>query len=144
MELFGCYYVKYVVRKDSGRASELKDVIAELKKASIYPDGIRYSTGQYEFAPEIKIVNIYVAKLESDGEEQNLFEGYETVQWQHFDNDKEQREMFEDAVEAIEMSDGVIDFFEWYGAYQDEIEPGDAEIIWNRALEHCGYSGMLN
>ena len=140
----GLYYVKYVVRKDSGRASELDVVIDELKKASMYPDGIKYSTGQYEFAPEIKIANIYVAQMESDGEEQDLFEGYETVQWQHFDNDKEEREMFEDAVEAIEMSDGEIDFDEWYPAFQDVIEPDDAEIIWQRALKHCGYSGMLN
>ena len=51
--------------------------------------------------------------------------------------------MFNDAVEAIEMSDGQIDFDEWYPAFQDYIDYEEAEEIWAEALKHCGYSGML-
>lgn len=68
----GLDYVKYVVRKDSGKAADLEVVVNALKKASVYPDGIKYSVGQYEFAPEIKIANIYVAQMESDGEQLSL------------------------------------------------------------------------
>ena len=45
-----------------------------------------------------------------------LSEGYETIQWRHFDNNREDEEMINDAIEALEMSDGAIDFYEWYGA----------------------------
>lgn len=61
------------------------------------------------------------------------------VQWNHFENGPTNTEMFNDAVEAIEMSDGMIDFVEWYPAFQDYIEPDEAEVIFNKALEQCGY-----
>ena len=64
-----------------------------------------------------------------------LTEGYETVQWRHFDNNREDEEMVNDAIEALEMSDGAIDFFEWYGAYQDEIDIDYAEMLWKKALK---------
>ena len=75
---------------------------------------------------------------------QNIIkEDYNTVQWQHFNNGPTDNEMFNDAVEAIEMSDGKIDFDEWYPAFQDYIDYDEAEEIWVKALKHCGYSGML-
>jgi Golgi nucleoside diphosphatase len=64
-----------------------------------------------------------------------ISEGYDTVQWRHFDNNREDNEMIEDAIEALQMSDGAIDFFEWYGAYQDEVEPDYAEMLWKKALK---------
>lgn len=64
-----------------------------------------------------------------------ISEGYETVQWRHFNNNREDEEMIKDAIEALEMSDGAIDFFEWYGAYQDEVEPDYAEMLWKKALK---------
>ena len=64
-----------------------------------------------------------------------ISEGYETVQWRHFDNNREDEEMVNDAIEALEMSDGAIDFYEWYGAYQDEVEPDYAKMLWEKALK---------
>lgn len=73
----------------------------------------------------------------------NILKEYDIVQWQHFNNGPTNKEMFNDAVEAIEMSDGQIDFDEWYPAFQDYIDYDEAEEIWVKALKHCGYSGML-
>ena len=60
-------------------------------------------------------------------------------EYQNFDNYSSNDEMFNDAVEAIEMSDGIIDFHEWYPAFQDYVEPDEAEEVFNRALRKCGY-----
>ena len=73
----------------------------------------------------------------------NILKEYDTVQWQHFNNGPTNNKMFNDAVEAIEMSDGQIDFDECYPAFQDYIDYDEAEEIWVKALKHCGYSGML-
>ena len=70
-----------------------------------------------------------------------ISEGYETVQWRHFDNDREDEEMVNDAIEALEMSDGAIDFYEWYGAYQDEVEPDYAKMLWKKAVKK--YQSMV-
>lgn len=43
---------------------------------------------------------------------------------------------YNDAVEALEMSDGMLDFYEWYPAFEDELDVEEAEEIFNRALEH--------
>ncbi len=59
--------------------------------------------------------------------------------YQNVDNNSLNDEMFNDAVEAIEMSDGMIDFNEWYPAFQDYVEPDEAEEVFNRALRKCGY-----
>lgn len=60
-------------------------------------------------------------------------------EYQNFDNNSSNDEIFNDAVEAIEMSDGMIDFYEWYPAFQDYVEPDEAEEVFNRALRKCGY-----
>ena len=60
-------------------------------------------------------------------------------EYQNFDNYSSNDEMFNDAVEAIKMSDGMIDFYEWYPAFQDYVEPDEAEEVFNRALRKCGY-----
>lgn len=49
---------------------------------------------------------------------------------------------YQDALEAIEMSDGNIDFQEWYPAFYDELEDGEAEEIFNRAMN--AYNNNLN
>lgn len=91
----------------------------------------------------IKLTETELKNLIKESVNNILKEAYETVQWQHFNNGPTDKEMFNDAIEAIEMSDGQIDFDEWYPAFQDYIDYDEAEEIWVRALKHCGYSGML-
>lgn len=43
----------------------------------------------------------------------------------------------QDAIEALEMSDCGIDFYEWYDAFQDELDVDEAERIFNMALKQC-------
>lgn len=52
-------------------------------------------------------------------------------------------ELFDDAVEAIEMSDGMIDFYEWFPAFQDGIDEDFAEQVFNDAWEHCKANGII-
>lgn len=61
-------------------------------------------------------------------------ERYETVQWQHFNNGPTRNEMLKDAIEAIEMSDNQIDFYEWYDGFEEWCDVESAEEIWNEAL----------
>jgi hypothetical protein len=61
-------------------------------------------------------------------------EAFETVQWQHFNNGPTRTEMLNDAIEAIEMSDNQIDFYEWYDAFEEWCDVESAEEIWNEAL----------
>ena len=51
------------------------------------------------------------------------------------DNSLQGNEYYEDALEAIEMSDGCIDFQEWYPAFYDELDEDEAEQIFNSAME---------
>ena len=51
-----------------------------------------------------------------------------------FEEVDKQSEYYQDAMEAIEMSDGIIDFFEWYPAFSDVLEPDEAEPIFNQAM----------
>jgi hypothetical protein len=91
----------------------------------------------------IKLTETELKNLIKESVNNIIKEAYGTVQWQHFNNGPTDKEMFNDAIEAIEMSDGQIDFDEWYPAFQDYIDYDEAEEIWVRALKHCGYSGML-
>lgn len=92
----------------------------------------------------IKVTESELRNMIKESVQNILKEAYGTVQWQHFNNGPTNKEMFNDAVEAIEMSDGQIDFDEWYPAFQDYIDYEEAEEIWAEALKHCGYSGMLH
>lgn len=47
-------------------------------------------------------------------------------------------EYYDDAMEALEMSDGFLDFDDWYPAFQDELDPDEAEEIFNQALRDYG------
>lgn len=224
----GKTYTAYKIQKNNSKALDFNEVVEIIKKNAEYPNGIKISTGKYEYAPELNFFILYSEEFipdatqlslnlnESEGldnkiddpnythyavnkntnlivygwdytgyegselrqfkndyfivdlrdndlnpkdykiltrkgcisqginpEDNNswsndgitpisqnnseLYEAYETVQWQHFDNDREEEEIFNDAVEAIEMSDGNIDFMEWYPAFQDVIEPDDAD-----------------
>lgn len=91
----------------------------------------------------IKLTESELHALIKESVQNILNEAYETVELQHFNNGPTNEEMFNDAVEAIEMSDGLIDFSEWYPAFQDYIDYEEAEEIWIKALKRCGYSGML-
>lgn len=91
----------------------------------------------------IKVTESELRNMIKESVQNILKEAYGTVQWQHFNNGPTNKEMFNDAVEAIEMSDGQIDFDEWYPAFQDYIDYDEAEEIWVKALKHCGYSGIL-
>lgn len=51
-----------------------------------------------------------------------------------FEEVDKQSEYYQDAIESIEMSDGFIDFYEWYPAFQDVLEPEEAEQIFDAAL----------
>lgn len=92
----------------------------------------------------IKLTESELKTLIKESVNNILKEAYETVQWQHFNNGPTDNQMFNDAVEAIEMSDGQIDFDKWYPAFQDYIDYDEAEEIWTKALKHCGYSGILH
>ena len=43
---------------------------------------------------------------------------------------------YDDAIEALQMSDGFLDFEEWYPAFQDELDVDEAEEIFNMALQN--------
>jgi hypothetical protein len=43
---------------------------------------------------------------------------------------------YNDAIEALQTSDGFLDFEVWYPAFQDELEPDQAEEIFNKALQN--------
>ena len=92
---------------------------------------------------KIKLTESELRNMIKESIQNILKEAYETVQWQHFNNGPTDKQMFKNAVKAIEMSDGQIDFDEWYPAFQDYIDYDEAEEIWVKALKHCGYSGML-
>lgn len=47
----------------------------------------------------------------------------------------EDNEYYQDALEALEMSDCGITFDEWYPAFQDELEPEEAKEIFKTALK---------
>lgn len=51
-----------------------------------------------------------------------------------FEEVNKQSEYYQDAMEAIEMSDGIIDFYEWYPAFHDVLDPEEAEQIFDAAL----------
>lgn len=42
---------------------------------------------------------------------------------------------YDDAIEAIEMTDGCIDFYEWYDAFRDELDLEKGEEIFNSAMK---------
>ena len=67
----------------------------------------------------IKVTEPELRNMIKESVQNILKETYGTVQWQHFNNGPTNKEMFNDAVEAIEMSDGQIDFDEWNPAFQD-------------------------
>lgn len=46
-----------------------------------------------------------------------------------------------DAIEALDMSDGQIDFYEWSAAYQDEDEQYLLNV-WNKACDEVGFSQL--
>ena len=41
----------------------------------------------------------------------------------------------DDALEAIEMCDGMIDFYEWYDAFRNDLDIEEGERIFNMAME---------
>lgn len=43
---------------------------------------------------------------------------------------------YDDAIEALQMSDGFLGFEEWYPAFQDELDVDEAEEIFNKALQN--------
>ena len=51
-----------------------------------------------------------------------------------FESVDNQSEYYQDALEAIEMADGIIDFYEWYPAFHDVLDPEEAEQIFDAAL----------
>lgn len=51
------------------------------------------------------------------------------------ENTSENTDYYQDALEALEMSDCGITFNEWYSAFQDELEPEEAKKIFKAALK---------
>jgi hypothetical protein len=47
-------------------------------------------------------------------------------------------EYLNDALEALEMSDGSLDFEDWYPAFQNELDEKMAQQIWELAIRAYG------
>lgn len=56
----GKEYVRYIIDKDRHDASDVQTVFKAIKDASECPEGIHFSQGQYNYAPEIKKFAIFV------------------------------------------------------------------------------------
>ena len=50
-------------------------------------------------------------------------------------------EVFQDAIDALEMSDGAIDYYEWSPAWMGDDE-NELVGIWNDACEQTGFPEM--
>ena len=61
-----------------------------------------------------------------------------------FESVDKQSEYYQDALEAIEMADGIIDFYEWYPAFHDALDPEEAEQIFDAALNDYTNGNMMN
>lgn len=61
-----------------------------------------------------------------------------------FESVDKQSEYYQDALEAIEMTDGIIDFYEWYPAFHDVLDPEEAEQIFDAALNDYTNGNMMN
>lgn len=51
-------------------------------------------------------------------------------------------DMLNDAIDALDMSDGQIDFYEWSAAYQDYEDENHLIDVWNMACEKAGYNQL--